>query len=112
MSRALPAVVVALWVIALALVAAYAIATLGLAQLRLQDQDHRIQCVILGRDLWTSSMSADRQRAMRLCTECPIQQECHDAAEARWEQRHIWGGRGFTRHPTERGARSSSRSRT
>ena len=48
-------------------------------------------------ELWVSDHEAERAEAVRLCHGCPVIIECRQAADARAERWHVWGGRDYTR---------------
>ena len=50
-------------------------------------------------ELWVSDHEAERAEAVRLCHGCPVLRECRQAADARDERWHVWGGRDYTRRP-------------
>jgi hypothetical protein len=48
-------------------------------------------------EMWVSDHPAERTTATRLCVGCPVIKECRQAADARDERWHVWGGKDFTR---------------
>ena len=50
-------------------------------------------------ELWISDHPGERVQAARLCVGCPVLRECRQAADARDERWHVWGGRDYTRKP-------------
>jgi Transcription factor WhiB len=48
-------------------------------------------------DLRLSDHPSERREAARLCRGRPVIQECRQAASARDERWHVWGGRDYTR---------------
>jgi hypothetical protein len=42
--------------------------------------------------LWQSDRDAERAEAVKLCRGCPVILECRQAADARDERWHVWGG--------------------
>jgi hypothetical protein len=48
---------------------------------------------------WTSAEQSDRAIAAAWCRGCPILRECLEAATARHERWHVWGGVDMTRKP-------------
>jgi hypothetical protein len=48
--------------------------------------------------LWVSDHPGERREAAKLCRHCPVIVECRQAADARDERWHVWGGQGL-HHP-------------
>jgi hypothetical protein len=48
-------------------------------------------------EMWVSDHPGERAHAARLCIGCPVISECRQAADARDERWHVWGGKDFTR---------------
>jgi Transcription factor WhiB len=48
-------------------------------------------------DLWLSDHPGERHEAAKLCRHCPVIIECRQAADARDERWHVWGGKDYTR---------------
>jgi hypothetical protein len=48
-------------------------------------------------ELWLSEIKAERAEAAKLCRGCPVIIPCGQAATARQERWHVWGGRDYTR---------------
>jgi Transcription factor WhiB len=46
---------------------------------------------------WTSDDQRNRQIAVAWCAGCPVIVECGQAADARDERWHVWGGVDYTR---------------
>jgi hypothetical protein len=75
-------------------------ARLNLALITLAQQGDRPRCSDpIDHQRWTSDDQRDRQIAMAWCAGCPIIVECGQAADARDERWHVWGGRDYTRKP-------------
>jgi Transcription factor WhiB len=53
--------------------------------------------------LWLSDHEHDRSVASVLCSGCPLELECWEAARARDERFGVWGGVDMTRHPNNKG---------
>jgi hypothetical protein len=48
-------------------------------------------------ELWVSDHPGERGQAVKLCQGCPVIVECRQAADARDERWHVWGGKVYTR---------------
>ena len=48
-------------------------------------------------ELWLSDHEGERRESVRLCGGCVVLAECDAAATAWQEQRHVWGGKDYTR---------------
>ena len=48
-------------------------------------------------ELWISDHPGERTQATRLCIGCLVIIECRQAADARDERWHVWGGKDDTR---------------
>lgn len=44
----------------------------------------------------------DREAAIRICSRCPVKEECLSYAESNCEEHGIWGGKDFSEHSTTR----------
>jgi hypothetical protein len=58
-------------------------------------------------DLWLSDHPGGRREAVKLCAGCPVIRECRQAADARDERWHVWGGKDL--HPPAEDPASSVR---
>jgi Transcription factor WhiB len=77
-----------------------ATARFHLALITLAQRGERVRCSDpVDHQRWTSDDHRDRQIAMAWCAGCPIIVECGQAADARDERWHVWGGRDYTRKP-------------
>jgi hypothetical protein len=71
-----------------------ATARLNLALITLAQHHERPRCSDpVDHALWTSDDQRDRQIAVAWCAGCPVIRECGQAADARDERWHVWGGR-------------------
>jgi hypothetical protein len=77
-----------------------ATARLNTALITLAQRHERPRCADpITHTMWTSDDQHDRQIAVAWCAGCPVIVECGQAADARDERWHVWGGRDYTRKP-------------
>jgi WhiB family redox-sensing transcriptional regulator len=56
------------------------------------DADDSIPCLARDADLWFSEVPAEVEQAKRLCSGCPVHDECLAGAVERREPAGVWGG--------------------
>ena len=56
----------------------------------------RPHCRELGGEYWVSDQEGERRMAVVLCRGCAVVVKCREAADARDEQWHVWGGKDYT----------------
>jgi hypothetical protein len=79
-----------------------ATARLNTALLTMAQRHERPRCADpITHAMWTSDDQHDRQIAVAWCAGCPTIVECGQAADARDERWHVWGGRDYTRRPRD-----------